>query len=254
MDEGHIERERDHWDHAIPTLGELLAQYNEGPDPNTARMLDAVRPGPGRHILDFACGGGVTSAWLAARGATVTGIDLSPRSIEVAEQLAQHLNLGVRWLVADLEQHVLPGQGYDGMVGRYALHHLDVPSLAPALAATVRPGEVAAFVETMDTNPVLRFARAHLVGRFGIPRYGTIDEHPLVDSDLAALRDAFGSLKLATESFHFLELFDRQILKYRSQRASSVIKALDEKIKNTSLGERWGYHQVLIARRAAAVA
>ena len=54
-------------------------------------------------------------------------------------------------------------------------------------------GGHAAFVETMGTNPVLRFARSHLAGKPGISRYGTADEHPLTKADLAGLRDAFGA-------------------------------------------------------------
>lgn len=249
MTDEHIQREKDHWDHIIATPDEIVAEFKAGPDPNTSAMLEAVNPRPGAQILDFACGGGVTSAWLAARGASVTGIDLSPRSIEVAAEVAERLGLSIRFLVADLEQHRLPADGYDGLVGRYALHHLDVASVAPALARTLKVGKCAAFVETMAANPVLRFARQHLVGRFGIPRYGTRDEHPLEDADLEALRSAFGSLRLSTPEFRFLTLFDRQILKYRIATMTRILTRLDGLLGSTGLGERWGYHQVLVARR-----
>lgn len=249
MTEGHVARERDHWDHVIRTPDEIIAEFRAGPDPNTARMLDAVQPAPGRRILDFACGSGVTSVWLAARGAVVTGIDLSPESIRVATEVAARLKLSARFVVADLEQHHLPDDGYDGVVGRYALHHLDVGQVAPSLARAVKHGGVAAFVETMAANPILRLARKHLVGHLGVRRIGTLDEHPLVHADLEAIRLAFGELRLVTEEFRFLHIFDRQVLRYRNATASKALLKGDRWLSKTALGQRWSYHQVLIARR-----
>lgn len=59
------DRERDYWDHHIPTLEEALGQVAQGPDPNTTHMLDFLGDIRGKKVLDFACGAGVTSAWLA---------------------------------------------------------------------------------------------------------------------------------------------------------------------------------------------
>jgi SAM-dependent methyltransferase len=174
-----IERERDFWDHMVPTVDEALAEYHAGPEPNTRLMLDAVAPGPGRRILDFACGGGVTSAWLARSGAHVTGVDLSPASIRTAQGVADALGLDIDLHVADVEQLELPPGGFDAVVGRYALHHLDVEVMAPVLARCIAPGGSGAFLETMGLNPFLNVARDHLTGRFGVPRFGTLDEHPL---------------------------------------------------------------------------
>jgi hypothetical protein len=106
-----------------------------------------------------------------------------------------------------------------------------------------------AFVETMDSNPLLRLARSRLVGRFGIPRYGTLDEHPLTSQDLDVLRRSFGDLRLAVAQMQFLRVFDRQVLGFRSPLASKALGALDDLL--LSLGWRAGsYQQVLIVSRA----
>ena len=66
-----------------------------------------------------------------------------------------------------------------------------VASLGGCLAEyKTGPGVQTSAVVGLDANPALRFARRHLVGRFGIPRYGTLDEHPLTDSDPDALQCA----------------------------------------------------------------
>lgn len=246
--EERLGRERDHWDHVIPSAEEVLADFERGPDPNTELMLASVKPGPGRRIIDFACGSGATSLWLAREGAEVTGIDLSPKSIEVAKQAAESAGLTVNFVVADLEHYAFE-RAYDGMVGKYALHHLDVALLAPAMARCVKLGATAAFVETMAMNPVLRLARKYATGKFGIARYGTLDEHPLVTSDIAALHAAFGRLRLETRQYQFLSLFDRQVLRYKYRKVSSLLAAVDQRLGSMPVLDQWGYHQVLIATR-----
>jgi SAM-dependent methyltransferase len=243
-----LERERDFWDHAIPTLRHALHEYQSGPDPNTAAMLDALEPLDGRTVLDFACGAGVTSAWLAARGARVTGIDLSPKSIDRAHELCEAIGFDAKFIVGDLGDIAWKGQQFDGVVGRYALHHVDTATVGRVLSGLTRPGGTAAFVETMGVNPILRFARNHLVGRLGIPRWGTPDEHPLINADLETLRAAFGRLSVEVREMYFLRLLDRQVLAYRFEMVSRGLGRLDDLLLRVGRGN-WSYHQVLVLTR-----
>src|ERR671917_631988 len=91
------DREQAFWDEHVPPLEEILAEYREGPDPNTRLMLDLLEPLEGKRVLDFACGAGLTSAWLAARGALVTGIDISPASVARAQEVVARLGLTARF-------------------------------------------------------------------------------------------------------------------------------------------------------------
>jgi SAM-dependent methyltransferase len=195
-------------------------------------------------VLDFACGTGITSAWLAARGATVTGIDLSPHSTARAAELCDAASVHAAFVTGPLESHPELGP-FDRIVGRFALHHVDVAAVAPLLAARLRPGGVAAFVETMDSNPVLRFARRRLVGRFGIPRFGTVDEHPLTGGDLTVLERAFGELEIRVPRLTFFRIADRQLLLHRSPGASRALGALDDLLLRLRL-DSWSYHQLLV--------
>jgi SAM-dependent methyltransferase len=243
--------EREFWDSKVPTLEACLTRYQEGPDANTALMLDAVEPLAGMRVLDFACGAGVTSAWLSDRGAVVTGLDLSANSTARAAELSALLGANASFVTGELNSPELASATFDRIIGRFALHHVDCAAVAPALAARLRPGGKAAFLETMDSNPLLQFARKRLVGRFGIPRYGTPDEHPLTARDLDVLARAFGELRIDVASMAFLRLFDRQVLHYRSERVSRLLTRLDELILERLGVRSWSYQQVLILSRIA---
>jgi SAM-dependent methyltransferase len=251
-------RERRFWDDQVPSVAECLREYRAGPDIMTAALLDALEPLAGATVLDFACGTGVTSAWLADRGAAVTGIDLSPRSTARAGEFCRAIGADVsfvrrrpryRFVTGPLEsQHDLGT--FDRIVGRFALHHVDVAAVAPLLASRLLPGGVAAFLETMDSNPLLRLARRHLIGRFGIPRFGTLDEHPLTDADLAVLEAAFGKLELRVPTMTFFRIFDRQVLRFRSRWASQAMGALDDLLLTRFHLDAWSYQQLLVLRRS----
>jgi SAM-dependent methyltransferase len=237
------EREQRFWDDHVPSLERVAAEYRRGPDPNTALMLDTVEPLAGRRVLDFACGAGVTSAWLAARGATVTGIDISPASIGRARELTEHLGLEARFVVGDVAGALGPDV-YDRIVGRWALHHVDVPVVARALAARLREDGVGAFHETFALNPFLRFARERLMWLPGLTRFGSVDEHPLERSDLDALRDAFGHVELRVAHVTFARILDRNVFRHRRPRARRVAGAIDDWLLAHGAGE-WSYHQVV---------
>lgn len=245
---GH--RESDFWGHHIPDLESCLAEVAAGPDPNTAAMLRAVEPVAGSRILDFACGGGVTSAWLAAQGAHVVGVDLSPHSIARAREVHEALGLSATFVLT-LEEAASEGP-FDAVVGRYALHHTDVPELAPMLAALVRPGGRGAFVETFATNPILRLARRTLTGRLGIAKLGTDDERPLGRGDLDALRQAFGTLDVECKQMAFLRIFDRQVLRFKAPRVSSVLRWLDDQIQRVPNSASLSYFQVVVVAKTTA--
>jgi 2-polyprenyl-3-methyl-5-hydroxy-6-metoxy-1,4-benzoquinol methylase len=145
-------REQSFWDAHVQDLDRVVHRYEQGPDPNTRAMLDAVEPVKGRRVLDFACGAGLTAAFLAQRGARVTAIDISPASIERARQLAERAGLEIELIAGELAPTTFPPHTFDAIVGRYALHHVDLRAIAPILADLLVAGGRGAFLETMGLN------------------------------------------------------------------------------------------------------
>jgi SAM-dependent methyltransferase len=250
-----LARERDFFDQSTPDVETVLKKFRkgpkapEGPSASTvAVMLAVLGPLRGKRVLDFACGAGVTSLWLASAGADVVGVDISTGSIEVAREAARRLRLDVDFRVVNGDERDFGGP-YDGIVGRFALHHVDVGRTAPRLAESLRPGGVAAFVETTADNPVLNWARNRVAGRFGVARVGTADEHPLTRADREIISEAFGELKVLAPRFQFLWLFDRHVLRFRWKRISRLIRRIDRRLGQIDALSNWAYVKVFVATK-----
>lgn len=106
--------------------------------PFDAWLLDRVAGLAGADpVLEVGCGPGQVAARLAAAGADVTGIDLSPEMVAQARQRVP----GVRFEVGNLMAAMRPtrASGWGAVVAWYALVHLAGSELPAAMAALVRP-------------------------------------------------------------------------------------------------------------------
>jgi len=246
------ERERDFWDHHVPSLEEALQVYGWAIDDQVRALLELLGPLEGKRVLDFACGAGVLSALAAARGAQVVGVDVSPVSIARAKEVAAALDLDIDFRLAVLDEPPCPpGETFDLLLGRFALHHLDLDRYLPVLAATLEPGGTAAFIETMATNPLLRFARSHLVGRFGVKRLGTLDEHPLTRADIDHIAREIGPVEIQVPYMELARLVSRQAIT-GNRFVDRVTNAIDDWLGRFPRLGWLSYHQVLIARKPIA--
>jgi cyclopropane fatty-acyl-phospholipid synthase-like methyltransferase len=78
-------------------------------------IADKLGIEPGARVLDLACGHGRITIELARRGYSTTGIDLSPRSLELAREAAEREGLEVEWVHADMRD-IPPGSKFDAVV------------------------------------------------------------------------------------------------------------------------------------------
>jgi 2-polyprenyl-6-hydroxyphenyl methylase/3-demethylubiquinone-9 3-methyltransferase len=109
--------------------------------------------GPGSQtVLDVACGAGFLSNALAKAGLSVTGIDLSVESLEVARRLDSTSQ--VRYLEMDARKLSFPDASFDVVCAMDFLEHVEHPELLiQEMARVLKPGGLF-FFHTFDRNPL----------------------------------------------------------------------------------------------------
>lgn len=85
----------------------------------------------GLDVLDVGCGQGMDLARYAAAGARVTGIDLTPRHVELARQHLEALNLPATVILGDAEHMPFEAESFDRISSNGVLHH--TPDMVAAL-------------------------------------------------------------------------------------------------------------------------
>lgn len=95
-----------------------------------------------RRALDIGCGAGVFTVWLASQGMDVTGVDLFPEAIAMAETLAAKNGVKASFVRADLFAYA-PDSTFDLVYDSGCLHSLvggDVASYKQKLLSWLAPG------------------------------------------------------------------------------------------------------------------
>jgi SAM-dependent methyltransferase len=138
-----LERSRAAWD-ARAERWDARAEANAAaPDraPDLDRVWTALGLRRGARLLDAGCGTGQFALAFAARGATVTGVDVSPEMIRRAQAHARERGIPVRWRTADIAQLDEPAASYDAVFARMLLPFVpDVPAMLRELRRVLAPG------------------------------------------------------------------------------------------------------------------
>ncbi len=109
------------------------SSYASAPLMNDEGALDALARlaaiAPGVGVIDVACGPGIVSVDLARRGARVTGVDLTPAVLLLAEERAAAEGVADRTTFVHGRMTALDFEDgtFDVAVSRYALHHASDP-------------------------------------------------------------------------------------------------------------------------------
>ncbi|MFA5891467.1 MAG: class I SAM-dependent methyltransferase [Actinomycetota bacterium] len=248
MDQDRLRREREFFD------ASSSAQFGDdtpAPTEHVQALLARVGDTSGMRVLDCGCGAGELTIPIAAGGSVVTAFDVSPESVRLMRERAARDGLRAPdGVVASMERLPFAPSTFDVAVGKSILHHVEIGPAMDEVRRVLIHGGRGVFLENQVTNPVLRFARARLSGRFGVARLGTIDEHPFVARDYAAIRARFPVVRLNYPDFRFFGLFSRNVLRYR--RALWLARALGRLdafvFRHLPFLRKYGYHVILEVR------
>ena len=107
-----------------------------------------------KQVIDIGCGGGILAESMAAKGADVTGIDLSEKPLQVAKLhlLETGRNVDYRLIAAEDIARDQPGQ-FDCVTCMEMLEHVPDPASTVNAAATLAKPGAWIFFSTINRNP-----------------------------------------------------------------------------------------------------
>lgn len=115
-----------------------------GADPEKPQPLDSL------DLLDIGCGGGLLSEPMARLGATVTGVDATPRNIEVARLHAEQTGTKITYLNCAAEDLVAQERQFDIVLAMEIIEHVaDVDAFLGACSKLLKPNGLL-FLATMS--------------------------------------------------------------------------------------------------------
>ena len=143
---------RDYWDAIAAAYqrdmgADLADDVVWGPSCPPESRLRVLGDVAGRDVLDLGCGGGQTSVHLAARGARVTGVDVSGAQLAHARALAERAGASVRFVEAPLHDlSMLEDASFDVALSAFVVGYVeDLGGALREAARLLRPGGLLAF-------------------------------------------------------------------------------------------------------------
>jgi SAM-dependent methyltransferase len=121
------------------------------------RVVRELAPAAAMRWLDLACGTGAVAERAAARGASVTGVDLAPALIETARERAADRGLSIDYRVGDCEQLEFKDGSFDAVSSTCGvMFSPDHEASARELGRVTRPGGRIALANWTPTGGLAR--------------------------------------------------------------------------------------------------
>ncbi|MEK7866473.1 MAG: class I SAM-dependent methyltransferase, partial [Planctomycetota bacterium] len=165
-DEEAVAHQAEHFDEAVDPEFEIErprgagALYQALIESKFRRGIAALPfPLAGTTVLDVCCGSGMGAEAYAARGAVVTGVDVSLEALRRAHERARRRSFGFEAVLADAGNLPFLDRTFDVVVVHDGLHHLPCPALG--IDEMARVARRAVVVIEPAASPITRWAVHH---------------------------------------------------------------------------------------------
>ena len=148
-----------------------------------------------QRILQVGSGDGLTGVQLAHCGHRVTGVEISPKSVEVARERARIEGVDAEFVVGNVvTDDIWDDSAYDVIWCEAVLHHLvgDLDTVIAGAYRALRPDGLFVSKEPLALPPWFESIR----DRMPVARNGTPDEQPLRKTEIDIVRRYFPDLQM----------------------------------------------------------
>jgi len=246
IEESELIREEEFWD----KVGEkwLTEKQNEelkvenaddflsGSSVAFEHLMNLMGNVSGLRILDYGCGSGWLSTYLAQRGAVVEGFDISGKLVKLGMKRAQANGVAdrVNLKKAIAEQLDFHSDSFDRVVGISILHHVSLEEGGRELHRVLKSGGNAFFIEPLGESRFQNWIRNYIL-RVHHGHIRSVDaEHPLTYQDI----NKIGALcsRIDVREFQLAEM----IARLTGDRITRLLglRKLDEWLLNSFPGLR----------------
>lgn len=114
--------------------------------PLVGRLVETARVAAGERVLDVGCGSGTVAITAARQGARVTGLDITPRMLDLAREDAGIAGVEVDWREGDAEKMPFDDASFDVVLSNMGVIFApDAQAAADEMLRVLRPGGRLAF-------------------------------------------------------------------------------------------------------------
>jgi len=165
----------------------------------TELLIERSSIKPGMKVLEFGCGTGMFSRRIAAAGAMLTAIDLSPDLIAEAKKES---NPNITYQIGDIEMLPFTDTTFDAVIGSSVLHHVQVEKALKNAFRVLKPGRMIAFAEPNMLNLQIAIQKnvPYIKRRMG----DSPDETAFFRWPMARLLKQLGFIDIVVDPYDFL--------------------------------------------------
>jgi len=200
---------------------------------------------PEKKVLDYGCGNGVHSAFIARNSAEVIGIDLSEPSLEIARKKMQAENVGhkTKFIKMDCEKLDFPDNSFDVIFDGGTFSSIDLEKALPELARVLKPDGVLIGIETFGHNPIANLKRKlnKLTGK----RTGWAADHILSAERVKLSKRYFANVKVSC--FHIVSWMFFPLLNFSiGKNTYRVVEKIDDLLFKIPFLRKYAFKVVVV--------
>ena len=188
----------------------------------------------GKTVLDIGCGLGEASVYFAMLGANVTALDISPKMLEAANQLAIKNSVKVNTHLAAAEDFKIHDNSkFDIIYAGNLLHHVDIEQTLNRVTKHLSPHGIFVSWDPLAYNPAINYYRSIAT------EVRTIDEHPLTIGDIKTFEKYFNCIE---KKYFWLTTLIIFIIMYCLQRRNPNQERYWKSVIKEENSWRWLYY------------